>query len=339
MKKILRFLLGFICSLICLAAILVICWVFYYTHHTNPKKIKTYATTNTEITGSTAIIAHRAGAGIVPEELLAAFKYCVENEDMGVEWLEFDLHITADDEIILLHDDSLDRTSDAVEVFGRSNNKAREYTLEELKILNMGAKFVDKNGNMPYVDLNQVENPKDYRIATLKEAFDYLLSKGDFTYVIEIKNSASDGGLIIADKLYDELKARGLLQKAYVNSFNGEIMQYIATNYPDVKMGASTVDVIDFVLAAYTNKKDFNPSYVGLHLPYGDLSECYGVNTSAARIINYAHEHDISVAYWTINDPDQMRYLISIGADGIMTDYPDVLKEVMDEMRANGEIK
>ena len=57
-----------------------------------------------------------------------------------------------------------------------------------------------------------------------------------------------------------------------------------------------------------------------------------GINLGTAQVINYAHSHDMAIQYWTINNEEDMRYLVSMGADCIMTDYPDKLYRVMVEM-------
>ena len=71
-------------------------------------------------------------------------------------------------------------------------------------------------------------------------------------------------------------------------------------------------------------KKDGWP-FVALQIPTTD----YTVNLGTSRLVNYAHKHDIAVQYWTINDPEEMAYLQSIGADAIMTDVPDQGAEML----------
>lgn len=75
--------------------------------------------------GNTLISAHRSGGGIMPEETMMAFKNCAENENFTVDWFEFDLHITKDNVLVLLHDDTLDRTSDSETVFGEKKYAQR----------------------------------------------------------------------------------------------------------------------------------------------------------------------------------------------------------------------
>ena len=120
--------------------------------HSNPENIVKYETDNPHIVDSDLplVSAHRSGGGIAPEETMMAFKNCAENPGFDVDIFEFDLHITKDDVLVLLHDDTLDRTSNSQEVFGRKDVRPEEFTYDELRSLNMGAKFEDEDGNMPY---------------------------------------------------------------------------------------------------------------------------------------------------------------------------------------------
>lgn len=132
--------------LLCIVVAIVIIGVAQFHHRSDPKNLKQYETNNPFITGETAISAHRSGAGQYPEETLAAFRGCTENPDVQVDYFEFDLHMTADDVLVLSHDATLDRVSDAAAVFGAENVLVRDKTLAELKELNMAAQFGQRCG-------------------------------------------------------------------------------------------------------------------------------------------------------------------------------------------------
>ena len=295
-------------------------------HRSDPALVVRYDTDNPFITGRTQISAHRSGGGIAPEETLMAFRNCAENPDFTVDVYEFDLHITADDQLVLLHDDTLDRTSDSEEVFGERDVRPEEKTLEQLKQLNMGAKFVDADGNLPYGNLETV--PDDLRILSLQEVLDYLSSRGDFDYIIEVKNDG-DLGRRAVDALYAELSERGMVQDVVFGTFYDEIAAYAGQNYPDLARGTSVGEVVDFYIAALRDDPDYVPPCSVLQLPFCEDYMKYGVNLGTATVVNYAHRHNLALQYWTVNSADDMAYLISMGADCIMTDYPDLLYEVM----------
>ena len=318
--------------LLCVVLVIAIVGIAQFFHRSDPKNVKRYDTDNPFITGETAISAHRSGAGDYPEETLAAFRGCVGNPDFAVDYFEFDLHMTADDILVLSHDATLDRVSDAPAVFGAENVLVRDKTLSELKQLNMAAQFVNDAGEMPYADLHGADVPEELRILSLDEVLDYLTSAGDYRYIIEIKDGG-DVGLAAADQLYATLKERGLLDRVIIGSFRDEVADYITANYPDTHRSASPDEVVTFYFAALTGKKDFTCSYDVLQLPFNDAKASYGINLGIVKVINYAHAHDLAIQYWTVNAEKDMEYLASVGADALITDYPDRAAKILSGLR------
>lgn len=296
-------------------------------HKSNPSQIKDYDTQNQYILASTDISGHRSGGGIAPEETMMAFKNCAENPAFSIDVFEFDLHITSDDVLVLLHDDTLDRTSDCEEVFGEKDVRPETKTFEELKKLNMGAKFENENGETPYAQLKGDDVPDELRILSLDEVLDYLTSAGDYKYIIEIKNN-DDLGRKGVDILHKMLVERNLIDRVIFGTFHGEVSEYVDENYPDMTRSTGIVEAIEFWWAALTDSDSYEPPCKVLQLPYGSPFRNLGMNTGTATMINYAHKNDMAIQYWTVNDEDDMEYLISVGADCIMTDYPDVLYNV-----------
>lgn len=326
-KKIGRILKRILLGIVIIAAAAAGLWAFMYFHRSDPSEIKQYETTNPFIYDSTQISAHRSGAGIFPEETLLAFQNCVESDAFDIDIFEFDLHITRDGVLVLLHDDELDRISDCEYVFGETNVRPEDKTYEELRKLNMGAKFETDDGQMPYADLHGDDVPEKIRILSLSDILDYLTQHGDFNYIIEVKNSG-ELGMQSVDILYSELKERDMLDHVIFGSFHGEVSDYVDREYPDMYRGAYAKEVAEFFVAALLNKQDYSPNFDVLQLPYGDMEESYGMNLGTARVINYAHKNNLAVQYWTINDERDMEYLLSIQADCIMSDYPDQLYAV-----------
>ena len=314
--------------LLCIVVAIVIIGVAQFHHRSNPKNLKQYETNNPFITGETAISAHRSGAGEFPEETLAAFRGCTENPDVQVDYFEFDLHMTADNILVLSHDATLDRVSDAVSMFGAEGVLVRNKTLLELKELNMAAQFVNDAGEMPYANLHGDAVPDELRILSLDEVLDYLTSAGDYRYIIEIKDGG-ETGLAAADQLYATLKTRGLLDSVIVGSFRDEVADYSTENYPDMHRSASPEEVVQFYFAALTGKKDFACSYDVLQLPFGDAASSYGINLGTTTVINFAHANNLAIQYWTVNLDEDMAYLASVGADALITDYPDKAARVL----------
>lgn len=275
--------------------------------------------------GQTMVSAHRSGGGIAPENTMMAFKNCVENGSFAIDIFEFDLHITKDGELVLLHDDTLDRTSDSAEVFGRENVMPSEMTYEELRRLNMGENFTTDTGEQPYKGLHGDDVPEDLRIVRLQDVFEYLADYGRYSYIIEIKDG-EELGRRACDKLYEIMKAYNMIERVVVGTFHGEITEYIDEKYPDMLRSASIAEVAEFYFDALTDeeKPDDAYSFEALQIP----DHLY-FNLATTQLVNYAHEHNIAVQYWTINDPEDVKYLSEIGADAIMSDDPNMAYNVL----------
>lgn len=278
-------------------------------------------------TEKTFVSAHRSGADIAPENTMMAFQYCVQNENFNVDTFEFDLHITKDNKLILLHDDTLDRTTNAKDEFGYEKVKPSEKTFEELKVLNFGENFETPDGKYPYRNLRGNDIPENLKVVLLEDVLDYLESNGDFTYIIEIKDKG-ENGFKAADELYRILTERKLLQKVVFGTFNGDVTKYVDDNYPDMLRSSSIVEVVLFYLAAAYNI-DLNEGFYkfdALQIPTNQ----YGIlMLGSERVINYAHRHNLAVQYWTINEEDEIKRLSEIGADCIMSDVPDLAYDVI----------
>lgn len=278
--------------------------------------------------GVTRVSAHRSGGGIAPENTLMAFKNCVEDGSFEIDIFEFDVHITADGQLVLLHDDTLDRTSNAVEHFGHEYVRPSEYTYQELYELNMGEGFVTDSGETPYKGLRGEEIPDDLHIMRVQDVFSYLSGHGDYDYIIEIKDSG-DLGYASCDELYRQLEAFGLLDDAVIGTFNAEVTEYMEANYPDMLRSASVSEVVGFFIDSLLgiDREDGYYKFEALQIPTSYYSGL--IYLGSTRLINAAHEHNIAVQYWTINDAETVAELAAKGADAIMTDYPDMAYEVL----------
>lgn len=278
--------------------------------------------------GETTVSAHRSGAGIFPENTMMAFEGCIANDTFNTDIFEFDIHITKDEQLILLHDDTLDRTTNSRKVFGVENARPEDYTYEELRQLNFGEGFVTDDGQTPYKGIEGDAVPENLKASRLQDVLSFLEENGGFRYIIEIKNGDALGRKA-TDILYEILKEKGLLDKAIVGTFNGEITKYINDTYPDMVRSSGIVEVVIVYLAALLDielPEEFF-SFVALQVPYDTpiLDLC------TPRFVNYAHKNNVAVQYWTVNDPDIISFLESIGTDSITTDIPDIVYSILNE--------
>lgn len=234
--------------------------------------------------------AHRGGASEAPENTLPAFQYAV---DLGYTYLETDVHVTRDGELLAFHDDRLDRVTD------------RTGVLAELPWSEVAKARVDGREPIP-------------RLADLFEAFP------DARINIDPKHDAAVEPLIAA------IKAAGAIDRVCVGAFSDRRVERVrAALGPTLCTGMGPIQSAKLAAAARRAPvRGFTAGAAQLPLRAGRMSV---VNP---RLIQAAHDRDIQVHVWTIDDPAVMHELLDLGVDGIMTDRPTVLRDVLVERGA-----
>lgn len=277
--------------------------------------------------GKAIVAAHRSGAMIAPENTLMAFQSCAESKDFEIELFEFDLRRSKDGHLVIVHDKTLDRTTNACEFFGEKNVYIENKTFDEIRQLNLGENYIDQNGNYPYRGLRGDDIPDNLRAVDVEQIFDYLESKKKYLYSIDIKNGG-DLGRIAADEFHEILKKRNMLDQVVFATFHQEITNYVDKTYPDFNRSASRLDFFLFYIAASFNlpiKKEWIKFNV-LQIPGNQ----YGfIRPASKRMVTYAHNRGIAIQFWTINDPKEIKRINDIGADCIMSDLPDLCYKVI----------
>ena len=285
------------------------------------------------VKNDTYISAHRMGSDLFPEDTLMSAQGLIGDIEDGltVDVIETDLQLTKDGELILLHDETLDRTTNAVEVFGKEGNKVEDHTLAELKTLNFGESFKDKEGNTPYAGLKGEDIPDNLRACTIEELLTYLESQRHFRYILEIKDDG-ERGIAATDKLVKLIKEMGIEDDVIVASFNQTVLSYLDEAYPECHRNASASEAVSFYVDWLLNKEakdnhdydilDITPHY-GIFAKDNDFGINHGLLVLDSQgFINYAHECNLSVFYWTVDDKETFDYLKSVDVDGIITDDP-----------------
>jgi len=284
--------------------------------------------------GKPLIAAHRAGAGIVPENTLMAFENCLGSAGFDIDLFELDVHLTRDGELVVLHNNTYDATSNAVEAFGKKNVVPADYTIEQLQVLNLGEHF-QRNGSYPYRGLRGEKIPTNLRVHTLGDILDLVMSSGKKRYYfsIDVKNRG-EAGAKAAAKLYKTVGERDLYGEVIAASFNPSVTRYYDAHCPLMRRSANPPEVLKFYYASRLGddlgKKDIR--YSLLQIPYGVYRKLWGteiIHLGTKAFINYAHRHNIAVQYWTVNTADKMRYLRGNGCDAVMTDFPDLAYKVL----------
>jgi glycerophosphoryl diester phosphodiesterase len=284
--------------------------------------------------GHPLVSAHRAGAGIVPENTLMAFDLCLTSDKFEIDLFELDVHLTLDGELVVLHNSTFDATSNAVEAFGKKKIYPIDYTIEQLQVLNLGENF-EQNGQYPFRGLRGDNIPENLRVHKLDDILDYVNEHGKkkHYFSIDVKNHG-DLGRKAADRLYKVLGERNMYGNVIVASFNPSVSRHYDAACPGMRRSAGPPEVLKFYYYSRTGadlgKKGIK--YSLLQIPYGAYRRRNGkeiINLGTREFINYAHANNIAVQYWTINNAEDMRKLRGNGCDCIMTDFPDMAYSVI----------
>ena len=253
--------------------------------------------------------AHRGGAALWPENTLHAFRGAI---GLGVRYIETDLHTTRDGVIVCFHDETVDRTTDG-------SGRVHDFTLEELRALDAGYRFTRDGGRtFPF-------RGKGIVVPT----FDEALALGDeVRFNVEIKQRDPD----MIEQVFRLIEDRALHDRLLVAAADdgiGDAFRRMARGR--VRTSPGQEGVRRFWLAALTGahrlmRFDFDALQVPPKHP-----ERSWLPIVTRRFVRAAHHHGIRVHVWTIDDPSEMRRLRALGVDGIMTDRPDLLVEVLRE--------
>jgi glycerophosphoryl diester phosphodiesterase len=247
------------------------------------------------------LFAHRGASGTAPENTLEAF---AEGLAAGADRLELDIHATADGEIVVFHDDTLERTTNG-------SGLLRERTLAELKKLDAGYHFRDESGHFAY-------RGRGVRIATLTEV---LREFPDVPLNVELKYD--DGKE--AEAFFDVVDAQDARERVLAAAFEDHIIQRLRIVGRDVVSSLSAAEVAQFVGGCMMENLDgYVPPGRALQVP----PRHEDVEIVTPFFIEMAHRFGMEVHVWTINDEVEMDRLLDLGVDGLMSDFPGRALEV-----------
>ncbi len=279
------------------------------------------------------IAAHRGGGLSNPENTLMAFRAAVN--DYGIQICETDLWMTADGHLVYSHDKDINRMACPE---GAEPVLIAEHTLEELRQYNMGYNFADPfSGEYPYRELSEEQQlSKGLKILEFHELLEeFYDTNKDLLFIVEIKNGGELGceAANIIDKTLTE-RFPDYKKRLVVGTFHPEIEMDLKNNHPTLLRGASTAGAARFVVSQMLGVNLFFPTdFACLQIPMSYTLKGVHLDLTRQSYIDRAHRKNIAVQYWTINDEDDMRFLIEHGADAIMTDDPQLLARVLEDYR------
>ena len=261
------------------------------------------------------IFAHRGGAGEAPESTLGAMQAALA-ANPGVA-IELDVHQSRDGHIVVIHDDTVDRTTNGT-------GPVAQRTLAELQALDAGycATPGQRRGTAPRGACRAATGSfpfrgKGYRIPTLDEVLATL--PRETLIGIEVKAAGFE------PTLAERLRASGRLRRLVVGSARDDIAQRLRKLLPQVPHYFPRWAGMRFATAIkLSDGRLSSPDYQVFATPRA----ASGMQLDTAGLIRAASKLGVLVAYWTINDADDMERLLRLGAHAIMTDYPDRASKV-----------
>lgn len=249
------------------------------------------------------VIAHRGGKGLWPENSLFAFERA---SDLGVDMLEMDLHLSSDGELVVIHDRTLNRTTNG-------QGRVAEHSLTQLQALDAAYNWTADGGqSYPY-------RGQGIRIPTLTEV---LQRFPDAAKVIEMK--VPDVGMEAA--LCKALQSHQQIDRVVIGSFYDRSLQLFREQCPGVATSAGPGSVRMLVALNWVGLGSLlSPSYQALQIPEAHD----GLLIASPSLFKTARERGLNIQMWTINEQADMRRLLDKGAHALITDYPDRALQVL----------
>ncbi|MFW9796797.1 MAG: glycerophosphodiester phosphodiesterase [Candidatus Thorarchaeota archaeon] len=257
--------------------------------------------------GRPLIMAHRGESGNIPENTILALQAAV---DIGVDVLESDIRFTKDNVPILYHDEDL------VRITGK-DEMVRKKTLDELLQFDLGYNFTtDAGRTYPF-------RGRGLAVVTLEEA---LKRFPDTILNLDIKDTFREAPDEVARILLENQRTENIM----IASFHPKQLKGFRKKAPMIPTSAHPNEVRNFVIGTRLKAMRMfvrSVAYKAFQVP--ERMESFQIVTP--DFVRAAHERDIAVHVWTINNRPDMERMIDMGVDGIFTDFPAVLRDVLDE--------
>jgi glycerophosphoryl diester phosphodiesterase len=263
--------------------------------------------------GRPQVFAHRGGAALRPENTILAFD---KGMALGADGLELDVHLSRDGVVVVHHDATLDRTTNA-------SGPIAALPADELARLDAGFHFGPPSPAEQGPATARPPALHPFRglaggVPTLREV---LRRYATALFIIELK--VNDPAL--AHKAIDEIRAAGALARVAVGSFGTGVLRAARRYEPRILTGASREETRLALYRSWIHWPVRRPPNDAFQVPETSGS----TRVVSRRFIEYAHESGVAVQVWTVNDAEDMQRLLDWGVDGLISDRPDRAVEVV----------
>jgi glycerophosphoryl diester phosphodiesterase len=246
------------------------------------------------------LFAHRGASGAYPENTMPAFQAACTT---GIPNIELDIRMTHDEELIVIHDEDLER------VAGQSG-VVSEMTVAEVRRADAAFRFSADGVDFPF-------RGREICVPTLREVLNAFARQ---FFVIEIKQVAPS----LVTRLLILLRETGMLRRVLIASEHQQPLDEVRRLAPAIPTNFSAHEVGQFVMSLPPGGPSFDPSGAALQIP----PEHESWKLVTPECVDAAHRLGVEVHVWTVNGAAQMRELLALGVDGIISDYPALLLEV-----------
>jgi glycerophosphoryl diester phosphodiesterase len=250
------------------------------------------------------VMAHMCGDNVWPGDTLFACQKAVE---LGVDVLDLDFQLTTDGQLVLIHDETLERTSNGT-------GRVDQHSLAELKALDAAYNWSNDGGQtFPY-------RGQGLTFTTVEEVFQAF---PEMHLNIEIKPENEKAAQVFCDLI----KQYEMQDKVMVASFADVQMQAFRRACPAVATAATQNEmIVFFALQTFFLGDTYSPAFQTVQVP----EQRFGLTILTPGFITNSHHRNLEAHVWTINERADMERLLAMGVDGINTDRPDLLMEVLD---------
>lgn len=254
------------------------------------------------------ILAHRGDSARYPENTLPAF---ISAQQLGVDVIETDVHLSSDGQVVIFHDDLIDRATDGTGCI-------EQYTFRQLQEFDAGFNFTPDNGRTyPF-------RGTGIKLLQLAEALERLPNT---RFNVDLKQDDQ----ALADAFCSLVLSMKAQDRVLCASFHAPVLRYVRSAYPQIATSFSRQEIKRLLI------------FGKLHLPFPRKLICgiaaqIPIRSGVVRVVTPSfirtlHTYSIAVQVWTVNDETTMRRLLDMGVDGIFTDDPRLLKKVVESRK------
>jgi glycerophosphoryl diester phosphodiesterase len=247
------------------------------------------------------VYAHRGGAALRPENTIEAFDHGLS---LGADGLELDVHLSRDGAVVVNHDVTLERTTDA-------RGPISAFTADELARVDAGYWFRGANGDFPY-------RGRGLSIPTLRAV---LQRYRDARLIIELKVNDPE----LAARTIDEIRSADAVSRVALGSFGWAVLRAARAIEPRIPTGAAREETRWALYRSRIRWPLGRTAYREFQVP--ERSNRTLIVTP--RFLAHAHRAGLPVKVWTVNDPSDMRRLLDWGIDALISDRPDLAVEAV----------